>query len=300
MELQYLHEFTVIAELGSFSRAAETLCIAQSSLSKHLISLERELDLPLLNRTSRSVTLTAAGAQVLPLARQITALYRQITDIAAAQNAQEKTIVQIASIPVMAQYGITAALGQFQARHPGLTLQITECEQHDLPELFAQDACELAFARRDPDPDFSLEYKTYCMDRLMAVLPQGHPLAEQETVCLQALRDEAFLLLDQKTALYSLCRNLFTKAGFSPRIAYTGHRPENIVDLVAQGMGVALLMEQHTVLMGHSGVASVPLTPTVRSDICLVRHKRRHLSPAARVFWNELKPRNCRWAGGNL
>ena len=111
MELQYLHEFTVIAELGSFSRAAETLCIAQSSLSKHLISLERELDLPLLNRTSRSVTLTAAGAQVLPLARQITALYRQITDIAAAQNAQEKTIVQIASIPVMAQYGITAALG---------------------------------------------------------------------------------------------------------------------------------------------------------------------------------------------
>jgi DNA-binding transcriptional LysR family regulator len=290
MEIQYLHEFAVIAELGSFSKAAEVLCIAQSSLSKHLISLERELDLPLLNRTSRSVTLTAAGAEVLPLARQMTQLHHQITDIAAAQNAQEKVTVQIASIPVMAQYAITGALAQFQARHPGIDLQITECEQHELPELFARDACELAFARREADMDFSLEYKTYCADRLLAVLPADHSLAGAESVTLQQLRDEPFLLLDRQTAVYTLCRNLFTKAGFSPRIAYTGHRPENIVDLVAQGMGVALLMERHTALMGGSGVARVPLAPTVRSDICLVRHKRRHLSPAARTFWNELTP----------
>lgn len=295
MELQYLHEFAVIAELGSFSRAAETLCIAQSSLSKHLISLERELDLPLLNRTSRSVSLTAAGARVLPLAQQVTQLCGQIAQIAVEQNAQEKTTVQIASIPVMAQYHITAALAEFQARHPGITLQIAECEQHELPERFAQDACELAFARREGDLDFSLEYKTFYEDRLMAVLPKDHPLAGEPAVTLAQLRGEAFLLLDQKTALYTLCRSLFAKAGVNPRIAYTGHRPENLVDLAARGMGVALLMERHTVLMGHSDVACVPLSPTVRSDICLVRPRRRHLSPAAKVFWNELRPYRQTW-----
>lgn len=288
MELQYLQEFIAIAELGSFSRAAEQLCIAQSSLSKHLISLERELDLPLLNRTSRSVTLTAAGAQVLPLARQITALCGQIEQVAAEQNAREKSIVQIASIPVMAQYGITGVLADFQARHPGISLQIAECEQHEIVSRLEGDSCELAFARREADVDFSLEYKMFYADRLMAVLPQDHPLAGEQSVTLQQLRGERFLLMDRNTALFALCSSLFAKAGFSPDIAYTGHRPENIVDLAAGGMGVALLMERHTCLMEHSDAACIPLAPAVRSDICLVRLRRRHLSPAARVFWDEL------------
>ena len=62
MEIEYLHEFTVIANLGSFSRAAEELCISQSALSKHIAALERELDTPLLTRNSRNVSLSPAGA----------------------------------------------------------------------------------------------------------------------------------------------------------------------------------------------------------------------------------------------
>ena len=78
MELEYLYEFTVIARLESFSRAAEELCISQSSLSKHVLSLERELGVSLLQRNSRQVTLTPAGAKIMPMAREISLLKDRI------------------------------------------------------------------------------------------------------------------------------------------------------------------------------------------------------------------------------
>lgn len=64
MEIEHLYEFTVIAKLESFSRAAEELCMSQSSLSKHILALERELGVPLLVRNPRSVGLSQAGAQI--------------------------------------------------------------------------------------------------------------------------------------------------------------------------------------------------------------------------------------------
>ena len=90
MDIEYLCEFTVIAKLESFSRAAEELCISQSSLSKHILTLERELGVPLLVRNSRNVTLSPAGAQILPMAAQVYELKNKIMVAAAKQSSRQK------------------------------------------------------------------------------------------------------------------------------------------------------------------------------------------------------------------
>jgi DNA-binding transcriptional LysR family regulator len=285
MEIEYLCEFTVIAKLRSFSRAAEELCISQSSLSKHILALERELGVPLLQRNSRNVTLSAAGEQLLPLAAQVNELKNKILVTAAKASSREKTLLCIASIPVMAQYNITGLLAKFQREYPLVTLEIRECEQQELPVLLENGQVELAFSRLKTMSE-DLEYLDFCRDNLVAVVPKSHPLSVQSAITLEQLRGEKLLSLDSRTGLHDLCEDLCRQAGFTPSVVYTGHRPENIVDLAAQGMGIALLMKRHTDYVPNPQVVCIDITPTVESTICLVRRKNRPLSSMARAFWS--------------
>lgn len=289
MNLDYLGEFLVIAELKSFSRAAEELCITQSSLSKHIMALERELDIQLFQRTSRSVKLSSAGEKILPLARRLVDEGAELREIAKQHNLMEKTVVQIASIPVMAQYDITGMLSRFHQRHPGITLQINECEQREIAGLLENNECELAFMRLHGETDRSWEREEFCTDQLMAVLPLNHPFAGKSSLAVEELKHDPFLLMDQKTSLYDLSLALCQRAGFAPSVAYVGHRPETIVDLVSKGMGVSFLMERHLAAIPEKMVAALPLSPAVDSSIYLVRRRNETMSGAAKTFWNELK-----------
>lgn len=286
MEIEYLREFTVVAKLGSFSRAADELCLSQSALSKHILALERELGAPLLVRNSRNVTLSAAGAQILPLAAQIYQLSNKIRVAADHQSFQKKTFLRIASIPVMAQYNITGLLAKFQQLHPQVALEITECEQKELLSLLEKGQCELGFYRLGLGEDDDLDAVEICRDNLVAVLPLGHPLSQQKTIHLLELRDEPLLFLDQQTGFHHIYSSLCRNAGFVPNITYTGHRPENIVDLVAQNMGTALLMRRHTDFVANPDVVTVDISPPVESSVCLIRKHGQTLSDPGQEFWD--------------
>lgn len=286
MEIEYLREFTVVAKLGSFSRAAEELCLSQSALSKHILALERELGAPLLIRNSRNVSLSVAGAQILPLAAQIYQLSNKIRVAADHQSVREKTFLRIASIPVMAQYNITGLLAKFQQLHTNIALEVTECEQQALSSMLEKDECELAFTRRGLGDEDGLQFIQICRDNLVAVAPLGHPLAQQETVHILDLRDEPLLFLDQQTGFHHLYASLCKGAGFVPNITYTGHRPENIVELAAQNMGIALLMKRHTDYVSNPDVVCIDVAPLVESSVCLVRRKDRTLSAQGQAFWD--------------
>lgn len=285
MEIEYLYEFTVIAKMQNFSRAAEELCMSQSSLSKHVLALERELGVPLLIRNSRNVTLSPAGAQILPLAAQVSELKNKIRVVADKQSGREKTILSIASIPVMAQYNITGLLAKFQREHPQVTLEVMESERQEIGTLLESGKSELAFYRRGLENEEGMEYLEVCRDNLVAVLPKSHPLAERSGIALEDLKQEPLLFLDQQTGFHHLYSTLCRGAGFVPNIAYTGHRPENIVELAAQNMGVALLMKRHTDYIANPDVVCIDIKPLVESTVCLVRRKDRGLSKLAKSFW---------------
>lgn len=284
MEIEHLYEFTVIAKLGSFSRAAEELSISQSSLSKHILALERELGAPLLVRSARSVSLSPAGIQILPMAAQAYEIQNKIRVAAAKES--DRTVLRIASIPVMAQYNITGVLALYQRLHPDVTLEVQECEQRELLSLLEEGKCELAFSRRDGSTDGDeLSYLEFCRDNLVAVVPKGHSLAVEAAISLEQLQEEPLLFLDRRTGLFALCDALCRRAGFSPRVVYTGHRPENLVELCAQNMGIALLMKRHTDYVRLESVVCIDIVPRVISDVCLVRRRAREISPMARGFW---------------
>jgi DNA-binding transcriptional LysR family regulator len=289
MEMDYLCEFAVIAKLGSFSLAAEELFFSQPSLSKHIMALEKELNVPLFNRTSRNVALSEAGAQILPYANQVFEIRKRIASIAAEQINREKRFINIASIPVMAEYDITGAITRFQKEYPEINLSISEYEHQEILRLLESGECELAFIRESREESSILEYATFYKDYLVAVLPRSHRLAAEKALHLQQLENEEFLFLDKGTALYNLCFDLCSGSGFTPKVKYTGHRPENIIDFVSQGMGIALLMKRHADYFKNAGATCIDVIPTVESDICLARIKSHKLSNAAKVFWDYIE-----------
>lgn len=286
MLLDYLCEFSVVARLGSFSQAAEELSISQSSLSKHMLALEKELNLILLNRTSRNVVVSEAGSAILPYANQVYEINKKMSCTITEQQNRDKRQIRIASIPVMAQYDITGKITQFRREYPQITISIVECEQSVISHMLESGECELAFLRKSSLEQPILEYIPFSNDLLVAVLPCSHYLSGKKAIHLDQLKSEEFLLLDNETTLYSFCRDLCIASGFTPMVSYMGHRPENIIDLVSKGMGISLLMRRHADYFKNKNVVSIDIEPTVESTVCLAKIKKHRLSPGAILFWN--------------
>jgi LysR family transcriptional activator of glutamate synthase operon len=286
MEMDYLCEFVTIAKLGSFSLAAEELFLSQSSLSKHIIALEKELNVQLFNRTSRNVALSEAGAHILPYANRVFEMRRRITRIATEQINREKRVINIGSIPVMAEYDITGAIARFHKEYPEINLSVSEREQHECLNVLESGGCEFAFLRKLREESPILEYTTFYKDHLVAVLPRSHRLSAQKALHLQQLENEDFLFLGKGSVLYNLCFDLCSGSGFTPKVKHVSQRPENIIDFVSLGMGIALLMKRHVDYFKNASVKCIDITPIVESAICLTRIKGHKLSPAASVFWD--------------
>jgi LysR family transcriptional regulator, transcription activator of glutamate synthase operon len=291
MEIDYIREFAVIAKLGSFSIAAEELFISQSSLSKHIKALEKELGVQLFNRTSRKVSLSEAGKQILPYANQISDIKDNMLCKIAEQINSQKMSISIVSIPVMALYGITGIITNFQKYHPEISIKVSEYENYQILRLLELGECELAFTRESPDEYNVLECIPYYKDYMVAVLPVSHRFSSENTISLKQLENESFLFLDKGTVLYNLCFEACISSGFTPKLKYTGSRPENIIDLVSQGMGAALLMKRHTEYYKGSGVSYIDILPAIESTICLAKLRSRKLSDAAKLFWDYIKNR---------
>ncbi|MBP1736862.1 MAG: LysR family transcriptional regulator [Oscillospiraceae bacterium] len=287
MDLEYLYEFSVVAKIGSFTLAAEELSLSQSSLSKHILSLEKELNVKLFNRTTRKVTLSNAGKEILTFANQAEELKRSITSIATEQNKEKNTSLNIVSFPYMAQYGITDAFVQFQKLQPEINLTISECEAEEIIRLLKSGKCEIAFMRRFQE-EF-LDYITFFEDHLVAVLPASHCLSCEPSLRLTQLKDEHFLLLNKDLRLYNFCIQMCFHAGFSPTVKYVSRHPENIVSLVSQGLGIGLLMKGHTRYLNHAGVRYIDIVPAARSTVCLAKLKGHKLSHPADLFWEHIQ-----------
>ncbi len=284
METDYLKEFMVLSETGNYLQAAEELFISQSSLSKHIKALEIELGVPLFNRTPRKVELTSYGQSFLKCAQQIVDIQYSFQRDLANQLDEKQQTLRIGSIPLMAPYRITDIIMKYQRENEHCTINLLEEESFTLKELLRKNKCDLAFIREEGDTDEEFARFPYTSDHLVAILPSTHPLAKRSTLRLEELRDENFLLLQPDSLLYSISTTACQKAGFTPNIAYTGKRAENIMDLVEKGMGVSLLMEKPILSLATPKVSIIDVTPTVSTNIYIYYKKNIPLSSAAKKF----------------
>ena len=293
MNINYFKEFVILAETKNYLEAAEILFISQSSLSKHIKSMENELGVTLFDRTSRSVELTKIGEMLLPYANSILNSQLEYTEMIQNELDDVRGQVTIGSIPAIAQYGITDLLVDYKNQYPQYVVKIFEQENLKLVESLRQKQCDLIFVR-DHEATVINENEfvkiPYITDKMMVLLPQSHPLAHAGTIRLEQLKDESFIQLEEDEFLLNLWQKCCHHVGFKPRVAFSCHRMDGILDLVTRNMGVSLIMRNQVKHPAGSKLPGTPpwsacnLIPEVDVPVYLCYRKSKPLSKAARNF----------------
>ncbi|MDO5549199.1 MAG: LysR family transcriptional regulator [Eubacteriales bacterium] len=284
MDISYLKEFVVLAEIGNYLRAADALFISQSSLSKHIKALEKELGLSLFERSTRKIQLSPYGETLLPYARKIVNLQYQYTVSLMNQSGKKPEFLSIGSVPSVTPYGITDKIIQFQTENKKLAVELYEGESDQLLRMLRQNRFELAFVRDRNEVSSEFAKIPFAEDTLAAIMRPNHPLASRKSVSLEELKDEHFLFLPPNSLMYNLCMDECHKCGFTPRVVYSGHRAETILDLVTKGMGTALLMRKPIDCSHRDDVCIVDIEPKITTHIQIYYKKDAPLSAAAKHF----------------
>lgn len=286
MDIKYISEFVELVDAGKFSEAAERLFLSQSSLSKHMKTLESSLGVELFEReTKRKVILSDFGKLFLPYAEQISILYKEYLALQEKQKNLAPATLRIGSIPTMMSYRITDLLAAYQESKPGLILNVEEMETSALCDRIRQGSLDCAFIREAPEHlDPTLEHISYTADRVCAVLQKSHPLAKEKSIHLEQLCNEDFLLLKENSFLHEHCISACQRAGFTPNIIYTGSRGDNIANMVSRGSGVALLTKRPIENMHFPHVVLVDIEPPIITEINLVYSRDLGNSPELEQF----------------
>lgn len=241
MDLRHLRYFATVAEEGHFGRAAARLRIAQPPLSRQIQSLERELGFPLLDRSSRKVELTAAGAVLLRHARRLFEEVDLAVDEARRASTGELGRIVIAYPTSLSYAGLTELLRSFRARFPRVEIALREMPPQDQVDLIREGRVDVGFVRPPLDDD-QLSSELLRREPLVVVLPSDHPLASRKRIALSSLSRETFVLFPRArgAAYFDHLLGLFNQSGFSPRIIQEAPQLD-IVSLVAAGFGVSVM-----------------------------------------------------------
>lgn len=299
MNTENLKEFIVLAETKNFWEASERLYMNQSTLSKHIKSLENDLGVALFTRTTRRVELTNYGEIFLPYAKSVTrSEFEGISAIQRMLNI-ENGLLTIGTIPSMPQYHITQFLSQFQKLYPETTVRITEDDPVNLMPYLENEKCELIFNREDKvtfEKNFLNDHHIlripYMSDHLVALIPLSHPLASSPSITLQQLKNDRFCFIKEGSLMYQMSMDACQNAGFIPDIIFTSHRIDFILDMVTNQNCVALLMDAHLQFPENgpkqTGApwCAVPITPVISSQLSLCYRCDKPLSKTAQLFVN--------------
>jgi DNA-binding transcriptional LysR family regulator len=282
MKLAQVQYVLMVAQAGTFTEAAAKLYISQSSLSKQIIALEKELGLPLFDRSRRKVALTEAGEAFLRHARTLNETYLAMMAELTAYKATPA--VSILTIPVIAQYGIPSYLAQFKQAYPHLDVTLEEREAVEILPVLDDRGADLAIVRDSYLDAARYDSLVIARDQLLVAVSRAHRLADRPSVSLKELADENLITVGKASLIQELMVDACRQAGFEPRIFYASYRAESILGLAASGSGVALMMKRIFDYSRRLDVVGVPLDETITSNVVLAWLKGKRLSRAAKTF----------------
>jgi len=244
MNIEQLQFFLAVAKTLHFSVAAEGLCISQSSLSKHIKSLEKELGTTLFERTTRNIKLTSAGKAFHLHAEKIVEEYvRMLASVKEFLPTGLRTL-SIAAIPVLDCYGLTDMITSFSRRNSDIKVNIFEEDARYAIRELEDHKADIGILRTSYIKGFNFNIFPIIRDEMVLAAGINHPLAKYESVSLSQAEDETFFLLGENTCLLKTFVDECVKCGFYPRLAGSEFRLSTIKHFVAQGLGVTLLMKR--------------------------------------------------------
>lgn len=286
MDTQSLKAFVAVADIGSFSEAAEALHITQPAISKRISNLEQRLNHRLFDRIGRKINLTEAGSALLPQARQILqsigAAERSVRDLSG--NVSGKLSMGISHH--IGLHRLPPVLRYFTRAYPDVRLDIDFMDSEQAHAMILHGDLDLAVITLSPEQEPNLESFLVWDDPLTVAVGLEHPLADQGTVSLEDLQNHTAIPPGLNTYTGQIIKRLFDEAGLKMDIAMSTNYMETIKVMVGIGLGWSILP---TTLLDSSIKALTLEGHHLHRELGCVYHRNRSLSNAAQAFIDALR-----------
>ena len=281
--------FLAIADHSSFSRAAESLHITQTALSRRVQNLEAFLGVKLVERTTRSVSLTAIGRDFLPQARRL------LTDLASAlveireSGKALRGDVTIACVPTVGVQYLPDIVRQYAALYPANRLRILD---HSSSGVAA------AVLRREAEFGINMQGAAHpeltsvplLKDRLVLVCRDDHPLARKKSLGWKALEPYPVILPGHESGNRPHLDMVLERHKVTLQAFYEVQRSSTAVGMVAKGVGVAVVPALAVQTDAYPGLRVIALVdPVVSRNIVLLSRNKAHLTPAAQALYDLIR-----------
>jgi len=264
IDIKPLRYFVMLAETRHFGRAAARLNLSQPPLSRQLAALEASLGVTLIERSPRSVTLTAAGERFYADAKAILASVEQAVSNAQAAASGEAGKLAI-GFTMCAAYNVVPGYARaFGAAYPEVALSLREVVSNDLAAQVVAGHIDAAIMFPHV-PGKGLATRTILREPLCVALSRGHPRARARRLRIAQLAGEPFVLASEEVAptlratILEHCRS----GGFEPDIRFEVQLQQTVLSLVDEGVGVALVPAS----MRKAQLAGVVFKPLVDAPL---------------------------------
>jgi DNA-binding transcriptional LysR family regulator len=239
INLQKYLSFIKVVEYGSFTKAAEILNYTQSGISRMISDLEKEWGVSLLERGKGGVRLTGDGIKILPYARQLCTDFDRLRTQVDEINGLKSGFIRIGTISSVTTHWLPNIIKVFQKDYPYIDFEFLLGDYGEIEEWINTGRVDCGFLILPTTT--RLETIFLKRDRLLAVIPENHPLAECEKFPSARLEQEPFLLLEKGGR--SDVTDMLKKYGINPNVRFTLWDDYAVMSIVESGLGISVLPE---------------------------------------------------------
>lgn len=273
--LRRLRYFAVLAEELHFGRAAERLRIAQPALSMHIRTLEDHLGMRLFERKSRTVILTPAGNELFRHARQLLADAEQALVATRRAHRGLGGHLTIGFVHSLAYVALPPLVAGFRRAYPDVELTLQELTVYDQRDAILGRSIDVGLVR-SPIRHHSIRNHILKQEHFAVAVPEGHCLANRQSVQLEELAAEDFVMFPDyggEMGVHATLMHWFAERGITPRVVQEAKTLHTGLGLVRARLGVAMVPQSASVLQ-LAGVRFIPVAASPSLFIAVVSHQR--------------------------
>lgn len=280
MTLFQLEVFLKVVETKSFTKAGEQIGLSQSAVSQAVAALESELNIKLLNRHKKGVSLTEIGERITGLIRDLIMIKTKIINEATGITELETGTIRIGSISGMSAKLLPGMISSFKKRFPGVEVILYEGNYEELQNWIKLSVVDVGVVTEEKH---EFEFIPLLQDKMVVFVPEKHPLSNQANIHLKEIASEPFIMPKE---CGRIIRSIFKEQGLSPTIHFEVSDIATIIAMVQEGVGNTILPEL-AIPSTLSKVTASYLCPQMYQNLGLEIHSTEYMNPALKAFIQE-------------
>ena len=280
MNIKKFKMLLTISDFKTLTRAAEETGYTQSGVSNIIKSLEDDIGFPLLHRLHRGVALTEEAEKLVPIIRELGNWDEQLSQVVSEIKGLETGIVRVASVASISLSWLPKIFKTFQTDYPNIAVRLYNGGDQEVLKWMEEGRVDLAFCCDQANIDY--DWLPLVQDELVAVLPEGHPMASRSVFPLNAFTNMPFIMMPED--YHYETKRIFDKYRITPDIQFSATDDHITIAMVEEGLGMSMLSKIILTQNPQRKVKFLKLDPPCPRTLGIALRPHHKRSPATEKF----------------